>query len=1001
MESVAIFGLVCGVIQVVDFSNKVLSTCKELYEKGSLAEHEDLDFMSVRLINLRSDLLAGRQRSSALPNQPGRQDVIELAGKCSQTALKLHEELEKLKPSVPGKKHEAFRISWKTIWRKKNLEKLEKDLHSFQRILNTKILSNIQMQLDSQVLEQGDAFKALSESMKQLTTSFANEKLSFDQIARHMNDMNDTMKEYFSYEFSKLKEEESQERYQKEVLASLHFAEIKSRQEAIKDAHKQTFQWIFDPSGEEISPWSNFVRWLENGSGFYWINGKAGSGKSTLMNYIQEDSRTIEALHKWAGSNKLTVPVFFFWAAGSDLQKSLCGLLRSLIYQLLKQELSLAYVATEYEIIGSSAQERTLLTAWTEKKLRMVLSNLCHQISSSSRICLFIDGLDECAGDHHALIDLLEEVVQNTQVKCCLSSRPERPFTRLKTSAMLKLQDLTRKDISRFVHTKFSKHIQDERVLSETTNVIVEKADGVFLWADLVTNSQIKGIRNGDDEKTLLKRLESLPVELDDVYSQMLERIEELYYEEVSRYEFILSDRSAWEPKELSSSAASVDWSSMAVKFCHRTAKDFFVANSKGRSFISSHLNLTIDRKLLHAAIKLAKMSMCQLAKPQVYIWKMLTGIIKEALKSDKENDWMPMGFLDHVDQVIAALDQEYNGLGPSSYWFHRWGPDNKTFCFTFREIGSSQTVEAAADNDQIRPIWFPNSFLGVATLFGLWNYAHMKLEKNQFDIGAEEIDQLMYCTTIENTGLSYKSLVSKRQLGFILQLVSLGAGLKVRPPEKLWKRVLLWLYKDVVYNELGDLKTTKTFREVIKAIVDCGVDPFPKLSVVHPLSGHSGKGGSLSTPLDFEIDTALAPFMYAVLKDDQDSPWMQLLEESRQSPERQRDKKLRFWASFYKHDYGSGSESSNESGDSDGHHEQYDEVVVMTKEQIQSLHECIQAVSTASSSDTRQATRFQLGQTLWSINNEHNRLLFGNGIVQYQLDEDDWERKVLGTPFR
>ena len=468
-----------------------------------------------------------------------------------------------------------------------------------------------------------------------------------------------------------------------------------------------------------------------------------------------------------------------------------------------------------------------------------------------------------------------------------------------------------------------------------------------------------------------------------------------------SGYEGIHSDRSAWEPKELRSSAASVDWSSMAVKFCHRTAKDFFVANSKGRSFVSSHLNLTIDRKLLRAAIKLAKMSMCQLAKPQVYIWKMLTGIMKEALRSDAENDWMPMGFLDHVDQVIAALDQEFNGLGLSSYWFHRWGPDNKTFCFTFREIGSSQTVEAAADNDQIRPIWFPNSFLGVATLFGLWNYAHMKSEKSGFEIGAEEIDQLMYCTTIENTGLSYGKLVSKRQLGFILQLVSLGAGLEVRPPEKLWKRVLLWLYEDVVYNEFRDLKTTKTFREVVKAIVDCGVDPFPKLSVVHPLSGHASKGRSLSTPLDFEVDTALAPFMYAVLKDDQDSPWMQLLEKSRQSTERQRDKKLRFWASFYRHHYGSGSESSNESRDSDGHHERHDPVVVMTKEQIQSLHECIQAVSTASSPDTRQATRFQLGQTLWSINNDHNRLLFGNGIVQYQLNEDGWEWDNMGTALQ
>lgn len=120
--------------------------------------------------------------------------------------------------------------------------------------------------------------------------------------------------------------------------------------------------------------------------------------------------------------------------------------------------------------------------------------------------------------------------------------------------------------------------------------------------------------------------------------------------------------------------------------------------------------------------------------------------------------------------------------------------------------------MEAAADNDQIRPIWFPNSFLGVATLFGLWNYAHMKLEKSQFDIGAEEIDQLMYCITIQNTGLSYGKLESKRQLVFILQLVSLGAGLEVRPPEKLWKCIWLWLYEHVVYDKLGDLETTKSF---------------------------------------------------------------------------------------------------------------------------------------------------------------------------------------------
>ena len=49
----------------------------------------------------------------------------------------------------------------------------------------------------------------------------------------------------------------------------------------IKDAHKETFKWIFDKSGDKLRPWSNCVRWLEKGSRTYWINGKAGSGKST------------------------------------------------------------------------------------------------------------------------------------------------------------------------------------------------------------------------------------------------------------------------------------------------------------------------------------------------------------------------------------------------------------------------------------------------------------------------------------------------------------------------------------------------------------------------------------------------------------------------------------------------------------------------------------------------------------------------------------------------
>lgn len=53
-------------------------------------------------------------------------------------------------------------------------------------------------------------------------------------------------------------------------LDGLHFPAIVSREEEIADAHQETFQWIFDDSGDAVRPWPNFVEWLKTGRGTYW-----------------------------------------------------------------------------------------------------------------------------------------------------------------------------------------------------------------------------------------------------------------------------------------------------------------------------------------------------------------------------------------------------------------------------------------------------------------------------------------------------------------------------------------------------------------------------------------------------------------------------------------------------------------------------------------------------------------------------------------------------------
>ena len=54
----------------------------------------------------------------------------------------------------------------------------------------------------------------------------------------------------------------------------------------------------------------------------FWVSGKAGSGKSTLMKYLKSDPDTESNLWAWANGPKLVTASYFFWNAGTDMQKS-------------------------------------------------------------------------------------------------------------------------------------------------------------------------------------------------------------------------------------------------------------------------------------------------------------------------------------------------------------------------------------------------------------------------------------------------------------------------------------------------------------------------------------------------------------------------------------------------------------------------------------------------------------------------------------------------------
>jgi len=340
---------------------------------------------------------------------------------------------------------------------------------------------------------------------------------------------------------------------QQYILDSLEFETMRDRYEAISEAHDKTFNWIFQADMGEDTKWSNYAKWLREGEGIYWVNGKAGSGKSTLMRYIVEDWRTRRMLEYWARRDKKLITTnFFFWKSGAIDQASQLGLLRSLMFEILtiipsmmpsvfpeewKETLKILRSGGSRRKAG---RQRNQLKRWTLKAIKKGFEILFGQYIG--KVCLFIDGIDEYEGDPMDTVELFRSIT-SSNVKICLSSRPWVVFENaFEERPKLRLQDLTHHDIRLYVNDKLHKDPRMQKLyLSEPEEApkliseIVRKADGVFLWVMLVARSLLSGLNNSDQISDLQKRLRLLPSEIEDLYKYMLAQIELVYFEEGSR----------------------------------------------------------------------------------------------------------------------------------------------------------------------------------------------------------------------------------------------------------------------------------------------------------------------------------------------------------------------------------------------------------------------------------------------------------------------------------
>ncbi|ESZ92527.1 hypothetical protein SBOR_7099 [Sclerotinia borealis F-4128] len=596
------------IIQFVDFSLKVLAGTNELYKSGAeaLTVHrqlslvaEDLSKLSKRLSNSYSDFSEKRLLST-----PADDSFMCICKAAAEVSTELNTKLNNLKVTAIGRrrKWQTLKQALKSVWSEKELKALMDRLallkdsiqmhiavdlrYVIEKSFRHQTITFLSEQLDIVATSQASRFDNLdsrtqnivtallehhgevSRSIQDQTTAITQllgrmelsaEKHIFPpSIVREADKIEDTQNrvsittggQKFQEVIHNFEWQEKAIRLQvaQDLIQTLESSTLKEREKTIEDVYRGTFEWLLDDTHGSTT-WSSFVNWLRHDSGLYWINGKAGSGKSTLMRFICSHNITNELLKQWSAPLPLVTAKFYFWNSGTLEQRSQSGLLRAILAQILGNLPYLLPVcfprrwAKIYTDVVKPFSEKHHNThsmevePWSLSELEVAMRTLLSQDVQNFKFCLFVDGLDEYEGQSSVIAEYFSGLARVPWLKICLSSRPLLAFDdAFQSWPTLRLQDLTQPDINHYVKSTLEENPNYKRLCVEQPiqgptliETITSRADGVFLWVKLVVRDVIRGLANRDNLQDLQERVGIVPLDLENLFSSMLDNVDPFY----------------------------------------------------------------------------------------------------------------------------------------------------------------------------------------------------------------------------------------------------------------------------------------------------------------------------------------------------------------------------------------------------------------------------------------------------------------------------------------
>jgi hypothetical protein len=360
------------------------------------------------------------------------------------------------------------------------------------------------------------------------------------------------------------------------LLDALAFEQMDFRSATIAPAYANTCDWLFSASP--------YKRWRDHDlvsehKGFLWIKGKPGAGKSTLMKHAWD--------HAQVTYRDETTVSFFFNARGAALGKSVEGMYRCLLHQIVDQvpHLSRKVAVADRRVYQSSGWPVAIL----QDLFRQAVIHLCQQITVSC----YIDALDE--GDDEdqvramveSFYELAEQAVSNSlPFSVCLASR-YYPKISVSSFEELRLEDYGGHgaDISKYVHKKL--RLGSGQLKQQLASEINLRSRGVFLWVVLVI-AILNRENDRGNQHLLLTRLQEIPDDLLQLFED-LRKLDPSDNRFLPAIEWVLHAMRPLGPNELyiailtsTSVLTAENFAWIQQNIDAGTVDDFIVSSSKG-----------------------------------------------------------------------------------------------------------------------------------------------------------------------------------------------------------------------------------------------------------------------------------------------------------------------------------------------------------------------------------------------------------------------------------